>query len=87
MGSYLLHNANTRKDILPSSPSVKPLREVISLDERIEMSVIFRYKDSYNARCPRCNTRRRRSRSLVVKWYVTYIISRWTAEFGVFTTD
>jgi hypothetical protein len=57
--SYALHNASTGKDFLPSSPSVKPIRDVIALNERIEMSVIFPYEDSYTTRCPRCNTRRR----------------------------
>ncbi|KAK3942811.1 hypothetical protein QBC46DRAFT_447383 [Diplogelasinospora grovesii] len=55
---YVLHNASTGKDILPSSPSVKLLRELINLNDRVEMSVIIPYEDSDTMRCPRCNTER-----------------------------
>ncbi|KAF8855955.1 hypothetical protein BDZ45DRAFT_804579 [Acephala macrosclerotiorum] len=45
---YMLHNASTGQDILPSSPYVKSLRDLIALDERIEMSVIFPTEYSYD---------------------------------------
>ncbi|KAI0126835.1 hypothetical protein BJ170DRAFT_596404 [Xylariales sp. AK1849] len=45
-GSYMLRSARTRRDILPSSPNVKHLREAIQLDDRIEMSMIFPYENS-----------------------------------------
>ncbi|OAL20705.1 hypothetical protein AYO22_08714 [Fonsecaea multimorphosa] len=66
--SYVLHNADTGKGILPSSPCVKVFREFISPDERIEMSIIFPYEDSYTTICPKCKTRRRDTTNVAVTW-------------------
>lgn len=69
MKSYVLQNANTRKGILPSSPCVKPIRDVIKLDQLIEMSVIFPYEDHHTTTCPKCNASREDTSSAVVTWY------------------
>jgi hypothetical protein len=67
--SYVLRNTMTDKYILPSSPGVKHLFDLIKPDDLVEMSVIIPYEEADAGICPKCN-KRREATSLERTWYV-----------------
>ncbi|PVH72642.1 hypothetical protein DL98DRAFT_609884 [Cadophora sp. DSE1049] len=64
--AYLLHNVSSGKYILPSGPGVKPIRDVIAIDQRVEMNVIFSADDVEFEKCPRCKDPWMASPSVVI---------------------
>ncbi|KAK0642973.1 hypothetical protein B0T16DRAFT_391579 [Cercophora newfieldiana] len=55
--SYIFNNTTTRQDILPSSPLIQPLREVVADDERLVMSVILPLGGYLTKRSLKCSRR------------------------------
>lgn len=72
---YVLYNVTTEQELLPSSPCIKPLKDVISPNDRVDMSVIFSSDNLYSKKCPFCRARRsKESRSWVkFTWYVILV--------------
>jgi len=79
--SYLLHNASREQDILPSSPCIKPLRDLISPDDRVQMSIIFQISEleaaSLNEKCPACKTAWSDPSAVNVTWSVDAFLARY----------
>jgi len=77
--SYLLHNSTTREDILPSSPCVKPLRDLIGREDWVQMSIIFQVSDveaaSLEGTCPACGTMWTDTSAVNVTWFVGPFLS------------
>ncbi|KAK0616727.1 hypothetical protein B0T14DRAFT_497898 [Immersiella caudata] len=55
--SYIFNNTTIRQDILPSSPLIRPLREVVADDERLVMSVILPLGGYLTKRSLKCSRR------------------------------
>jgi hypothetical protein len=55
---YIFHKDGSDHDILWQSSETDPLKNKIAPWERIRMTVIFPYQDSYNSRCPKCGKKR-----------------------------
>ncbi|KAK4451000.1 hypothetical protein QBC34DRAFT_61156 [Podospora aff. communis PSN243] len=55
--SYIFNNTTIGRDILPSSPLIRPLREVVADDERLVMSVILPLGGYLTKRYLKCSRR------------------------------
>ncbi|KAF1964200.1 hypothetical protein BU23DRAFT_547766 [Bimuria novae-zelandiae CBS 107.79] len=55
---YLIHKSDPDISILCSSPRIKPFRDIVMNHERVRMSIIFEYQESYEWKCPKCATER-----------------------------